>query len=271
MKRKKEAAGEAEVERVSSNDFDFDIGLHINRLKIRKAQATAVHGNVNYIDDIITLRSLKFNSCGGSLSASGYLMNYSKAKMLVELRNVNITQLFEQCENFKQKALQSHNVSGKLSATTSILITFGDHFTPVPASLAADVKASLKDGHLIDYEPLQKISNYIFKKRNFKDVVFTEILPVFRIRGSEMRIEDMEVASSLINFFLSGTYDFKKESNLNLLVPWSNLRTRGKDYVPKKTFAEGESVKGLKLNVYGYPDKMKIRLGNKESLAEKYD
>lgn len=252
------------VSQMKKDNFEFNILLDVKKLKIRKLEATNALANLHYMNDIITLRSLEFNSCGGKLSARGSLKDYAVAKANIELKNMNVQTLFEQCENFKQQAIVSENVRGTLSATTAVSVDFDEEFSLRANSLDADVKALLVDGHLLNFEPLQKISDYVFKRRNFEDVSFTEMNPSFTVKSNQMKIEPMEIASNVLNLFVFGTYNFKDESSLNLTIPWSNLKSRGKDYVPKKLAKDGETAKGLKLNVYGYPNKMKIRLGHKE-------
>jgi len=244
-------------------DFEFNLSLDIKKLLIRKLKAENAKATIYYTDEFINLKKLNFNSCGGSLSATGYMRGFLSAKANLELKNMDVRDLFIQCENFNQKAMTNQNVTGVISATAIVRTTFNKQFKVQSKTLGADINVSLKNGHLLNYEPLQKITHFIFRKRNFKDITFTEINPEFILKGSEMKIKEMEVASSALNFFVSGTYDFNGRSNLNLIIPWSNLKARGKNYIPKKLTKEGETGKGLKLNVYGYPNKLKVRLGNK--------
>ena len=130
-------------------------------------------------------------------------------------------------------------------------------------TMQGSIQFKLKNGHLLNYEPLQKISDYIFRNRDFKDISFTEINETFLLDGFKMKIEEMEVASNALNFYVSGLYDFKDKSNVNLLLPWNNLKKRGKNFIPKNSGQTAENSKGLKLNYSGYPGKLKLSLGNK--------
>lgn len=261
--QKKPAHGKKTISKIRQSDFEFTMQMDIRKLMIRKLEGTNVTASLHYKDELITLRKLHFNSCNGSLSATGTLDDYSKGKANIILENMDVRTLFEQCENFKQKALLSENVLGTLSATTDVEVDFNEQFALDASSMKADVNAVLEDGHLINFEPLQKISSFVFKSRNFADVNFTEMNPIFTIRNKEMKIETFEIASNVMNLFVSGTYHFTDMSNINLILPWSNLKYRGSDYIPKKLAKDGETTKGLKLNVYGYPDKMKVRLGHR--------
>jgi hypothetical protein len=255
--------GKGIAERLSQNDFEFNIKMKMKKVKFRKLGASDALASIYYEDDVINLRKLQMQTCGGEVSVSGYLYNYTKANAHVYFKNVDVNELFNEAENFGQQALKSENLAGALSASANVAIEFSEHFKPNMSTLALDAESVLKEGHLIHYEPFEKISDYIFRKRNFSDITFTEMRPTFTIRGTEMKLDTMEIASSVMNVFVSGTYNFRGESNFNFIVPWSNLKSRKKDFAPHKLVADGEVSRGLKLNLHGYPHEMKLRLGNK--------
>ncbi|MCZ8284783.1 MAG: hypothetical protein O9353_04940, partial [Bacteroidia bacterium] len=119
------------------------------------------------------------------------------------------------------------------------------------------------DAHLMEYAPLQNVTNFIFHNRDFNDITFSEINERFHIKGYEMQIEELEIASNVLNMFVIGNYNFKSHSNINLVIPWSNLKKRGKNYIPRSSGLAAEDTKGLKLNYSGEPKKMKLSLGHK--------
>lgn len=131
--------------------------------------------------------------------------------------------------------------------------------------MAGEAKLKLKNGHLLNYEPIQNLSNYIFRNRDFKDVTFTELNETFKIRGYEMQIDELEIGSNVLNLYVvNGLYNIKGNSNINILIPWSNLKRRGKNYIPKNSGESAENTKGVKLNFYGPAKNLKISLGHKE-------
>jgi hypothetical protein len=243
--------------------FDFKISLSAKEFVVRQLEATNVGANLNYTKDILTINNLYMNTCEGNLSANGTMRNLSDINAHVNLNGMNIRTLFAQCENFGQKAIDSKNLQGTLGAKVDMNITLNEDYEFMPQSMLGQVQLKLKDGHLLNFEPLQKISDYIFKNRNFEDVTFTAIDEVFKIKGYEMTIDNLEIASNVLNLYLNGVYNFKSESSLNMRIPWSNLRHRGKDYKPKNLGKEFEDAKGLKLNYSGLPKQMKLSLGNK--------
>jgi hypothetical protein len=251
---------------MKNNAFNFVMLLRVKKLILRNLEAANAIADLQYFKDLITLNKLNFQSCNGNLTAKGTLSAYSKANADIEISNMDVRMLFDQCENFGQKTIVSENVLGTVSARAKVNVKFDGDFKLQPPGLNAEVLAELKNGHLINFESLKKISGYIFRKRDFKDVTFSEINSKFKIRGSAMQIDKTEIASNVLNFFVGGTYNFKDQSNLNFVIPWNNLKSRGKNYKTQKH--QGDSTaKSLKLNVYGYPGKLKVRFGNKKDSA----
>jgi hypothetical protein len=178
---------------------------------------------------------------------------------------VNVNKLFTQFENFGQTAIESSNLRGNMFVDAKLSMQLDEKMSVKGETMNAEVKVKLKDGHLVNYEPIQNLSNFLFRNRDFNDVTFSEINETFKIRGYEMQIRELEVGSNVLNLYVvNGLYNLKGNSNINILVPWSNLKKRGKNYVPKNTGESAENTKGLKLNFYGPNKQMKISFGHKE-------
>ncbi len=86
------------------------------------------------------------------------------------------------------------------------------------------VNFSLVDGELIDYDALKKISQTIFKNRNFSDIKFAELHDLLEINGENITVNRMEIRSSVITMFVEGMYNTKAGPDLSIQVPLSNLK-----------------------------------------------
>lgn len=260
-------AGKSQAKAVKKIDdqsvFDFNVSLRAKRMLIRKVVAEDVTMNLAYKNSLLNLRSVHMNTCGGSLNINGTIQNLETVKANIAVDNINVTTLFEQFENFGQQAIQSKHLRGKISLHANFNARLDEKIEIIPSSMSGDVRLKLREGHLLEYEPLQNVSSFIFHNRDFNDITFSEINERFRLNGYEMQIEELEVASNVLNLFVSGTYNFKSNSNINLVIPWSNLKRRGKHYIPKSSGMTADETKGLKLNYSGESKKMKLSLGHK--------
>ncbi|MGZ3883817.1 MAG: hypothetical protein ACXVPD_06360, partial [Bacteroidia bacterium] len=253
---------EKNIKKISNSNFNITANLDAKKFSLRQLRAENVTAKINYGNSILSIPKLKLNTCKGTLEVKASLHEFTYLKADVTITDADVKQLLKECEEFRQKAITSDNIQGDLSAKMDLTAIFTDSFSLEPGSLAGKAEVKLKNGHLINYEPLQNISHFIFRNRDFQDITFTEINETFYIQDNKMQINELEIASSVLNMYIEGIYDFKGESNINMRIPWSNLKRRGKNYVPQSLGEEGKDAKGLKLNYHGQPDKLKLRLGN---------
>lgn len=248
----------------NESDFEFNASLFVKKLYIRKVEAANASIVLSHKNRLLTIKSINANTCGGKISAKGTIYDLSKISAEMEMHDIDINQLFTQFENFGQKKVESRHLQGRIFLKASFKTLLDDHMEVVGASMAGDVKLKLKDGHLQNFEPVQSMSNFVFRNRDFNDVTFSELNETFRIKGYEMEIQELEIGSNILNMYVTGTYNFKENSNINILLPWHNLKRRGKNYIPKN-FGEGiENAKGLKLNFSGPTNSMTLSFGHKD-------
>lgn len=255
---------EEKMEQLAHSNFEFDVKLVAKKFLIRKVEAEQASMDLHYKNKLLTIKTLTLNTCDGNLSAKGSIYNLHKIEAEIEMKNVNVTKVFDQFENFGQKAIVSENLKGNVFVNANLKMQLDDKMEVIGNTMNGEIKLKLKDGHLLNYEPLQNISNFVFRNRNFRDITFSEIDETFLIDGFKMQIREMEIASNILNLSMSGTYHFKDYSSINMFFPWNNLKRRGKDYVTQTLGQTSENSKGLKLNYSGYPNKLKLSLGNKQ-------
>lgn len=250
-----------DVKEAMDGAFAFKMGLHAKKLIIRNLVATDAIAEMNYENKIIDVTKLSMKACNGSLSASGKLHNFTSVQVDVMIKNMEVRTMFEQFEDFGQKTISGKKLRGTISLTAGMKARLNEHFQLQAPDLEGEVQLKLKDGHLLEFEPLQNISPY-FRNRDFNDITFSEINQTFKIKGTDMDIQNLEIASNVLNLYVDGIYSFKGNTDLNIRIPLSNLRRRDKDYVPKSLGDEGKAARALLLNAHGMPDKIKISLGS---------
>lgn len=250
----------SDVKEAMDGSFVFAISIFAKKLSIRFINATDATVEMNYAKNTIEINKLTMKACNGTLSATGRLKNFSAVQAHLAIKNMNVKTMFEQFEDFGQSTIKSEKLRGTISLTADMKVGLNEKFQLKAPDLIGEVQLKLKDGHLLNFEPLQYIGTY-FRKRDFTDITFSEINQNFKIKGTEMNIQNMEIASSVLNLYIDGIYNFKGQTDLNLRIPLSNLKKRDKDYVPQELGKEGRTSKALRLNAHGLPNKIKITLG----------
>lgn len=256
-------SAEKSKQSVDDSEFEFDASFSAKKMLIRKVESQNANVELSYKNKLLTIKSLSVNTCDGKLSASGTIYDLNKINARIDMQEIDINKLFNQFENFGQRAIDSKNLQGRVFVTARLKTDLDDKMEVIGKTMEGEVTLKLKDGHLLNFEPVQNVSDYIFRNRDFNDITFTELNETFRLKGFEMEIEELEIGSNVLNLYVKGVYNFKDRSNINMLIPWHNLKKRGKNYVPKN-YGEGvDNTKGLKLNYSGPTNKMKLSLGHK--------
>jgi len=266
--KKTKAEYKQSIKRSSDDKFEFNVKLFAKKLYVRKVEIENASIDLAAKNNLLNIKSLKAKTCDGSFAMKGTFFNMQKINAEVEMKDININRLFDEFENFGQKKVESRHLKGLVSVNASIKAELDDRVEIIPESFIGEVRLKLKDGHLQNFEPVQSMSNFIFKNRDFDNVTFSELNEKFKIRGYEMDIQELEIGSNILNLFVTGIYNFKTSSSINILIPWNNLKKRGKNYIPKSSGESIENSKGLKLNFSGPTENMKLSLGHKEIIRK---
>ncbi len=252
------------IQNASEGNFDFDVKLFAKKLYLRRVEILNASVDLLYKKNLLTIKSIKANTCEGKISVKGSVFDLRKITLETDMEDINICNLFDEFENFGQNKVQSRHLKGNISAHAVFKADLDDNMEIKGESMVGEVKLRLKNGHLLNFEPVQNLSTFIFKNRDFDNVSFSELNERFKIRGYEMDIQELEIGSNILNLFVTGIYNFKDKSNLNVLIPWNNLKRRGKNYIPKTSGESAENARGLKLNFSGPTTNMKLSLGHKD-------
>ena len=141
-----------------------------------------------------------------------------------QLQNVNVSKIFYAFNNFGLKSPTDKNIGGTLTADVTMQGGLTTKAQIIPGEMKGFVKFNLHDGQLVDFEPVQKIQQTVFKSRNFSDIQFADLHDLLEINGDNITINRMEIHSSVITMFVEGVYNTKTGPDLSIQVPLSNLK-----------------------------------------------
>lgn len=254
----------------SLETFEFNVRLNADRFYVRNLQASRARMHLKYRKGRLDFPVVEMRTCDGRLRADGHIDQYKTLAANVNINDVDVTELFRQFENFGQSVVVSDNLKGRLHLEASFNTHLDHRLSIAPETMFADVRLKLRDGHLLNFEPVQNLASFLFRNRDFNDVSFSELNEAFVLRGPLLEISELEIASSLLNVYVvNGIYNFQGPSLINVLVPWNNLRKRESGFQPKRSGVNAETAKGVKLNFYGTPNHMKLGLGHRELFARR--
>jgi len=265
-----EASAEG-VKKISANlerilaQASMNMNLSVNKVLYKKFVATDVRGGITLKQSGIAINNLSLKQGGGSLNITGNIDQSGKVNRFnvdSKINNVNVEQLFYAFDNFGQDAITSKNLRGTFFGGTSISGSMSDNGVIVPRSFRGNVAFDIRNGALVNFEPLTKVGKFAFPNRNFSDIRFTSLKNTLNIQGNKVIIPPMEIRSTVLNIFMDGVYSFTTGTNIAIKIP---LRNPGKDeQIEERTARKDRDLKGIVINLRaldGEDGKVKFRLG----------
>ena len=246
------------------------VNLNAARLLYQKFVASDVMANVSLFQDRYVINNVSMKMAGGSMGLSGSLIaqgdNRHQAKLNVALQNVDVSKTLEAFDNFGQDGITSDVIAGKLTAKVDASLAIDNEGKTYPGSLEGVVDFSLKDGALNNYEPVKKLQNFLFKNRDFENIRFAELKDRLEIKNQEVKINRMEIQSSVMSMFVEGVFGKKGTTDISIQVPLSNIHKRGTDFNPENIGTDKKAGSSIHLRGRPGPDgniKFKLDLFNK--------
>ena len=232
-----------------------NVNLKASKLIYKKFEATNAIANVSLLQDRYIINKLSMNHAGGHVDLSGSLVllkeNYHQAKVNVLMNNVDVSKVFAAFSNFGQDGIKAQNLEGKLDAKINATLELDNDGKAYSNTIQSVVDFSLKNGALNNFEPLKKIQSFIFKNRDFENIRFAELKDRLEISNQEIKINRMEIESSVLSIYVEGIYSMKGTSDMSIQIPLSNLKKRGTDYKPTNTGANKKA--GASIFIRGRP------------------
>jgi hypothetical protein len=210
---------------LESANFNLDLGA--KQLIYKKFNADNLIATLEMNDNAINLKKIRLQHAGGSISIQGLLQNLPASNPFsfkAQLQNVNVSKIFYAFNNFGLKSPTDKNIGGTLTADVTMQGGLTTKAQIIPDELKGFVKFNLHDGQLVNFEPVQKIQQTVFKSRNFSDIQFADLHDLLEINGENIMINRMEIRSTVITMFVEGMYNTKTGPDLSIQVPLSNLK-----------------------------------------------
>jgi len=213
------------------------VNLAVDKLRYKKFIASKVNAEVTLLENTYAINNVQMQHAGGSMQLKGNLKNikenYLQAAVKASFTNVDVSKVLAAFNNFGQDAIMAQNLQGKLTADVDASLGLNEEGMVYPATVESTVHFSLKDGALVNYEPIKRLQNVLFKKRDFDNIRFAELKNRLDISNRDITINRMEIQSSVFSFFIEGVYSLKGDTDLSIQVPLNNLKKRDADYRPE--------------------------------------
>jgi len=212
----------------------------------------------------VQLKNMALTQDDGSLSMSGTFRRQSgeggnPISFKSHIEQVDLPRLFAEFSNFGQDGLTARNLKGKLTADVAMTGLLTDKARMVRKSMKGSVRFSIKDGQLIDFEPMEKIHETVLKKRDLSEIRFGELTNQLDLDTTTLNIHRMEIQSTAFTLFVEGMYDFMRGPDFSVQVPLSNLKDHSSVIPPENKGNKSKAGLSLRLRIRrGDDGKLKI-------------
>ena len=238
--------------------------LSLDKVVYKKFTATDIQAGMDMVQTGISINEATVKTSGGTLTLNADIDqrgNINDVALKSTIAHVNVQKFFEQFNNFGQTAITSANIKGILSGEVEAKTKISDGGEIVGGSMFGSVRFLLENGELNNFEPFEKIGNFLFRNRNMAHVTFRDIKNRLDLNGDKIHINPMRIESSAFTMAIEGVYGLKNGTNISIDLP---LRNPQKDAdILNDSLRVLRSMKGIVLRLQaidGEDGKVKIKL-----------
>ncbi|WP_230407199.1 AsmA-like C-terminal region-containing protein [Pontibacter cellulosilyticus] len=220
---------------ILSPNIAFDISASVDRVRFRRFRAKNIKGEVTLRNQVVSSPNISFNAIGGNFAVRGKLdartREHIKVSTATKLNNMSVDSLFFVFENFQQNFIMDRHLRGQLTANIVSDIYFDSQLNAKTDLLQAEIVATVRNGQLINFEPMQKMSAFV-KRSELANMRFAELHNSFWIQQRTIYIPEMDIRSNLSaapTVSISGQHTFDQHMDYKIKLPLFSSQRPDKD------------------------------------------
>jgi hypothetical protein len=265
------SASTAAPMRLPSNIF-VNAQVDIGELVFYEFKARNVKGGIFWKGKRITAESLSAETFNGNILVNGQIENAANGNFLVsagvQFAQVDIDELFRQCNNFGQLEITHKHIKGKMQGMIEIAGVWNAKLDCDLNKLSVLSTINIKQGELNNYQPLEGLSKYV-KVEDLRKLKFADLSNQIAIRKGVITIPEMVVNNNALNLTVSGTHTFNNYLDYHFKLKLNDLLA--KKYKQRNNEFEEEAVERgtfLFISMKGPIDKLEFSYDKKQAKAQ---
>ena len=188
--------------------------------------ASDITGQLAYKNLTLTGENMLLNSLNGNVAGNFKFYESANTKLILfsqlNLKQINIRNAFLAFDNFKQDFITAEHIKGIGTAEIQMQASWSPGFIFEEEELKLKSHLIIEKGELIQFKPLESLSDYV-SLDELKEVKFSTLENTIEIDNKVITIPTMEIKSSALSVFLSGTHTFEQEINYRIKLLLSEL------------------------------------------------
>lgn len=251
---------------------ELDLQARVDELVFEEFKATDINGRLRMKDRRLSVSPMTFNTASGAvlgsldLDARNPAGHYPLA-INATIKDIDITQLFREFQDFGQDFIGSRHLSGRTNAQVAFNAPLSPAIQLDMDRLVCVVDIALENGAIKGHQPLLDVAEHLRKnklvspfvdtdelRKRLADVRFAHLENQIMIRDGAVHIPSMLVSSSVMDIELSGTHGFDDKIDHHLNFRLSDLfRTGEADDEFGPVVDDGTGMR-IFLHMYGTAD-----------------
>ncbi|MGZ5254143.1 MAG: hypothetical protein ACXWV4_07300, partial [Flavitalea sp.] len=223
--------------------------INAKALEYNKFHADNMNADISLLNNEARINNVSMNHAKGKLDIKGKLVegnNRNELSFKSNLTKINLPIMFNAFSDFGQDAITSKNIEGNITAE----VNFKTAITP-DAKILRNMNSGTIDFiveglELNNFEPIQKVGEKAFKKRDFSNIKFADLKNRLVVDGTAFKMERMEIRSSVITMFVRGVYDVQNGTDMRIVVPVKTLLGNNEN---TDLSDEGKSKRGVSIRL----------------------
>jgi hypothetical protein len=256
-------------------DLNLDVKININKFKLNKFNAKSVSGYVIYKPTMFVLKSVSLDALSGNISGNGAVLQDMYKNFIikgqVDAFKIDIQQMFYTFNNFSQVVIEDRHLRGILLGKINFSTEWNNALEANLDKVLIDADFTINNCQLVNYEPLQGLSDYI-SLEELKNIKFSTLKNRIYVKDRQVIIPFMDVASSAFNISASGVHYFDNHYKYKVRVLLSDVLW-GKAKKAKRENEEygtpeddGLGRTSIYLSINGYKKDFKISYDTKKTM-----
>ncbi|MEA3494569.1 MAG: AsmA-like C-terminal region-containing protein [Bacteroidota bacterium] len=241
LKAEEEAPKQVEKTTESTENMNFVIPKNIKfELLINCKEAVYnnlitknIKGKVSLSEAGVILDDLKLETADGMVELNGRLFEEKSNQLsvdgIIDLKGIDISKLLKQLDNLGQDVITHNNIHGKIDSRIKLNSIFNPDLSPDLDKLFVTTDLSIKNGELINFEPITKVLGFV-KIKKMKRIEFDEIQNTILISNKLITIPVMDINSNAFSMSVSGEHKFNNEIDYMFKINLSHLFFGKYDY-----------------------------------------
>jgi len=209
-----------------SDKLDIVLDINAAKIKFNKFEASNIKGSIRINKRKLFANNVSFNAMDGSISGTGVIDNTINGKLNTKCDaafiKLDINKAFYQFNSFGQTTITDKNLKGLLTANVQMISLWNSNLEADYDKLIVHSDFTIENGELNDYEPMQGLSKFL-KLADLNHITFATLKNQIDIANQTITFPGMEIKSSALNLYASGTHTFDNKINYNLRLLLSDI------------------------------------------------